>query len=406
MAKRLFLHVGTPKTGTTYLQRLLWNNKAALAEQGLLLPLDSVRDHFYLSVLGRGLEAHEDQLNLPPRALPLWGTMMDQVSTWPGDALVSHELFAMILPPKAVAVIDQLRSVADEIHPIITARDLARQVPAEWQQTIKHGRTHKLREYYEVIRSDEPLLFWRAQGLPDQIRMWSQGLPPENVHLITVPPSGAPIDALWNRFASVIGVHPASVEPPAKVENLSLGLTEIETLRRVNVHSPMGATKPLRQHMIRQVLGDGVLAQRSNPQKFAPPQHEHPWVIATGTAMVDEIRTLPCDVVGDLDELLPPDDPVTGPVPDDVSDSVVAEVAVETISAVLYQTHAEALDEISSLKERLQTRAAELRDARAELRNARTELQKAQRALNAPLWRHTARRVRSAGKAAAGRLRS
>jgi hypothetical protein len=403
MAKRLFLHVGTPKTGTTYLQRLLWNNKAALAEHGLLLPLDSVRDHYYLSVLARGLDADEDKVNVPSRALPLWDKMMEQVSQWPGDALVSHELFAMILPPKAEAIIDQLRSVADEIHPIITARDFARQVPAEWQQTIKHGRTHRLREYYDVIRSDEPLLFWRAQGVPDQIRMWSQGLPADNVHLITVPPSGAPTDALWSRFASVIGVDPEVVEPPARVENLSLGLSEIETLRRVNLHAPMGTTKPLRQHMIRQVLGDGLLAQRPDPKRFAPPENEHPWVIATGTAMVDEIRTLPCDVVGDLDELLPPADPVTGPIPDDVSDGEVAEVAVETISAVLYQTHAAALDEISSLREKVQTRTAELRKARAELQAARRTLEYER---NVPLWRHTARRVRSVGKAVVGRRQS
>ncbi len=44
MANRVFLHVGTPKTGTTYLQTVMWANRDKLAEQGLLLPLRRVRD--------------------------------------------------------------------------------------------------------------------------------------------------------------------------------------------------------------------------------------------------------------------------------------------------------------------------------------------------------------------------
>ena len=76
----------------------------------------------------------------------------------------------MTLPDRAEWIIDQLRSVADEVHPIITARDLARQVPAEWQQSIKHGRTHTLREFYDLIRAEDPsVMFWRAQDLPTQV---------------------------------------------------------------------------------------------------------------------------------------------------------------------------------------------------------------------------------------------
>jgi hypothetical protein len=407
MAKRIFLHVGTPKTGTTYLQRLLWSNKHVLEEQGLLLPLKNVRDHYYLSVLGRDLDKEEDRADLPPRALPLWERMAEQVANWDGDVLVSHELFAMTLAPKAKTILDNLSGVAGEVHTIITARDLARQVPAEWQQTIKHGRTHRLREFYGIIRSDNPLLFWRAQDLPDQVRRWGQGIPPEHLHLITVPPAGGTSDVLWTRFASVIGIDPDSVEPPEKIENLSLGLVEIETLRRVNFHSPMGTTKPLRQLMIRQVLGDGVLARRPDPKRFAPPEDEHAWVVQTGTAMVDELRTMPCDVVGDLDELLPPSEPVKGPLPDDVADAEVAEVAIETISNILYGEHAEAIDEIKRLHERLAAKNDELRKSREATQQTRQEMQrevqKARQALQAeravPLWRHAARRVRAAWRA-------
>ena len=36
MARRTFVHIGTPKSGTTYLQSLWWHNREDLAARGLL----------------------------------------------------------------------------------------------------------------------------------------------------------------------------------------------------------------------------------------------------------------------------------------------------------------------------------------------------------------------------------
>ena len=49
MARRVYLHIGLPKTGTTYLQTLMWNNREVLAGQGVLLPGDSRRQHLWAS---------------------------------------------------------------------------------------------------------------------------------------------------------------------------------------------------------------------------------------------------------------------------------------------------------------------------------------------------------------------
>ena len=46
MARRVFLHIGTPKSGTTYLQSLWWQHRDALAERGLLLPGGSADEQF------------------------------------------------------------------------------------------------------------------------------------------------------------------------------------------------------------------------------------------------------------------------------------------------------------------------------------------------------------------------
>ena len=53
MAQRVFLHVGLPKTGTTYVQTVLWRNRAALAEQGLVYPGPRRREHMWASMVVR-----------------------------------------------------------------------------------------------------------------------------------------------------------------------------------------------------------------------------------------------------------------------------------------------------------------------------------------------------------------
>jgi hypothetical protein len=412
MAKRLFLHVGTPKTGTTYLQSLIWANRPALMRQGLLLPLDRVRDHFFLSNLGR--DAKREISDMPARGLTAWDRMLEEVGGWRDDVLISHELFAMTANDRAPWILESLKTVADEVHTIITARDLARQLPAEWQQTVKHGRTHGLREYYKLVRSgDDSIRFWEAQDLVRQVQMWTQDDAPGRVHMVTVPPSGGDRGLLWQRFASVIGVDPSSVDQSVTVPNESLGVVEIELLRRVNHFSPIepGRPRPLRQMMVRLVLAEGVLALRAGARRFGTPPEEHPWVVESGTAMVDELRTLPVDVVGDLDDLVPPPDPVLGPIPDDVTDVDITPVAVETISGVLYRSHehetAGLRSELDRQREALAKRSARVRQLEARSRHLEKSAKAAWAAYEAerrlPLWRHAARRVRAAARRATGR---
>lgn len=45
MADRVYLHIGAPKSGTTYLQSVLWHNRAELARGGLLFPGQNLVDY-------------------------------------------------------------------------------------------------------------------------------------------------------------------------------------------------------------------------------------------------------------------------------------------------------------------------------------------------------------------------
>src|SRR6187549_340164 len=48
MARRVFFHIGAPKSGTTFLQTVMWENRARLEGQGLLYPGSRRFDQYLL----------------------------------------------------------------------------------------------------------------------------------------------------------------------------------------------------------------------------------------------------------------------------------------------------------------------------------------------------------------------
>ena len=49
MVERVFVHVGLPKTATSYLQTILWSQRDALRERGVVVPGSERRDHLWAS---------------------------------------------------------------------------------------------------------------------------------------------------------------------------------------------------------------------------------------------------------------------------------------------------------------------------------------------------------------------
>ncbi len=348
MTQRIFLHVGTPKTGTTYLQSRLWVNQQTLSEHGLLLPLGSVRDHFYLSTVAR--QAKQTMAAMPHAGHTAWPRLVEQLSGWQADVLISHELFAATPRRRVRWVVDELAALCDEVHVVVTARDFARQVPAEWQQSVKHGRTHGFGEYCETLQAEDPdragegkrpresPLFWQVQDLPRLLEDWSAVLPAGRVHLVTVPPRPAPAEVLFDRFATVLGIDPTVLDRTVTMANESLGIDEVEALRRVNALIPPVLPRSRVQLLIKQVLAEGVLAPRPGTRRFIPPAHLHGWMVERGSTMVEQLARRSFAVTGELDDLVPAPQQSDGPKCAEVDDQAVARVAVEAIASLLFDS--------------------------------------------------------------------
>jgi hypothetical protein len=90
MTKKVHLHVGTPKTGTSYLQHVLFHNRRLLRLKGVSYPADRFDAHFLAALdLMRmpwgGLEA---------QAIGRWGRLAEKVRDFHGTSIISHEILA------------------------------------------------------------------------------------------------------------------------------------------------------------------------------------------------------------------------------------------------------------------------------------------------------------------------
>ncbi len=304
MTRRVYLHVGAPKTGTTYLQDRLALNRQELARHDVHYPLGLQASHF---------KAALDLLDVSwggqrEGARGEWAKLVDRVNRHDGTVIVSHEILAGARPQQI------RRAMADfagsEVHLVYSARDLARQIPAEWQEGVKHRRRRTfarfLRQVQNARRTKPTMWFWKAQGLPDVLTRWGHGLPPEQVHLVTVPQSGAPRDLLWHRYCEAFGIDPAWAPAESDRENVSIGTAETALLRRFNRRlKKAGLPGEDYRRLVRQLVVHETLAQRTDMTRATLPPSAFPWVEEIAQEWVDWVEGSGIHVIGDVADLRP-----------------------------------------------------------------------------------------------------
>ncbi|MGH3419774.1 MAG: hypothetical protein ACRDOD_09315, partial [Streptosporangiaceae bacterium] len=108
---RVFVHIGEPKTGTTFLQQVMWGNRGELAARGLALPGHHPQDHYRASQDLRDIE------KLPSDPAAPWTGEWDILATEAKAsrlAVISHELFSAADPAQAERAVRSLEPA--EVH--------------------------------------------------------------------------------------------------------------------------------------------------------------------------------------------------------------------------------------------------------------------------------------------------
>jgi hypothetical protein len=143
MTERVYLHVGAPKSGTTYLQRVLDGNRAALRAAGVLVVGERHLDRIHAAMVVRDDPRLDD---LTRSARTSWSRLVREIGDWGGPAAVlSYELFSVASAEQAAGALADL--AAYDVHVVVTARDLGRSVVSAWQERLKFGLTKPLEEW-------------------------------------------------------------------------------------------------------------------------------------------------------------------------------------------------------------------------------------------------------------------
>jgi hypothetical protein len=304
---RVYVHIGEPKTGTTFLQDALWANRARLAAQGLQLPGYSDRDHS---------RASRDLRETPrPASDPAdpwtgeWDVLAGQALCARDRAVISNELLAASSPQQAErAVCSLLRA---EVHVVVTVRNFAAFLPAEWQEAVKCRGTTGWEAWLDAVIAAEGAAdrrrrswFWRVHDTLALLDMWSQHIPPDQVHVVTVPHQ-APGRLLWTRFAAAMDIDPGGCDVTRGRRNSSLGYAETEFLRRMNEALPAEMPDWFYAREIKQILAHGVLSDRPRGARLVLPPSYAAWAAEQAEILRAGLRDAKYDIVGDLADLRP-----------------------------------------------------------------------------------------------------
>jgi hypothetical protein len=304
------------KAATSYLQVLFDANQDRLAADAILWQGSERNQQAVLDWQESRMTVRDEQVS--------WPEFRQEALSASTNVLVSMELLAGM--PKV-----RVRRFAAELRPaplrvIITARDLSRVIPSHWQETTQNCRSTTWKDYVTGVLSANPgavrpmPMFWQQHHLPTIVDKWSN-VATDGVYLVTVPKPGGRSDELWRRFATVLGVCPDPYEQP-RFRNRSLGAASAELMRRLN-RQVEEMSWPQYRWGFKAALAKQTLADRADREpRPALTAQEHEQVRDRAATMVAELADRDVHVVGDLEELVPAEEPPDQPFdPADVTES-------------------------------------------------------------------------------------
>lgn len=335
-AKRIFFHVGAPKTGTTYLQNVLFQNRDVLASNGVLYPYADTGQSFrsmqdFRGAGWGGLRATDFQGE--------WDEVATRVREWQGDTVIlSNELLGGSAPERIHKGVKSVQPA--DVHIVFSARDLARQLVSDWQEHIKHQHTVTLEKFVDDLIEfghDAPApfgeLFWGMHDATYVLNRWSEVVPAQNIHVVTVPQRGAPRDTLWRRFCAVTGLDPDAYNTETDELNASMGVAETELVRRMNFEV-RGMPHETYDPLVRKLLAEEILGGQS--PKLVLPMGRMAWVTERSEKLIGELAAAGYRIEGDLNDLLPRAAEHTPYVsPTELTDADLAAAAIRAATGLL-----------------------------------------------------------------------
>ena len=330
MASRVVLHIGAMKTGTSFVQSVLGRHPEQLAAAGV----------GFLGSFVEQMRAVQDGL----RGEGNFRGWRDLVAgaTDHGTSVISMEFLSFAGPERIAAFLDPLRD--HEIRIVVTVRDQLAVLPAQWQSHARNFGIASWDDYLREVCAPKPArresrayrTYHRAQDLPQIVRLWAGRPEVSGVHVVTVPPSGAPRDELWLRFCRAADIAVSGIDVDAASDNVSIGYASCDALRRLNsnlfgrrpgVHrrsaTAFAATEstgrpgkgvPGYRRLIRAVVRESLAPLRADETKPVVDRDAALYAVARNAELRDVLEAERLELIGSSDDL-PVHVPASAPPP-------------------------------------------------------------------------------------------
>ncbi len=331
---RVILHVGTMKSGTSYLQALIFAEKERLGAAGVLVPGDA---------WGHQSRAIQQAIGVADKRRGAWQRMIDEIAEHrAGSSIISMEFLGPAKPKRAARIVEEL---GGDVDVVFTVRDLNRTLVSMWQETIQNGRSWTWEEYHAEVAAQAPGRgegvhdrasaagsFWRQQHVVRLVEEWSSVVGIERISVVTVPQPGADRSVLAQRFGEATGVD-FGTDPVVKTANESLGLASILALRRLNeLLDDAGVVSKEMFRLRKRILAKTVLAARRGEEPSLGLPIED-WVVEQTRHTVAALQETDVRLIGDWSDL----DPVAvkGIAPSEVADGEITEAALAGLAGLI-----------------------------------------------------------------------
>jgi len=302
VARRVYLHIGASKTGTTYTQDVTWATKAQLADRGVFVPGRRQLDHFRMCADAR-VVARESRRKRPPRPSLLRQAVKSFDASGAEALLISSEELASWKAPMVQVLFRWFEGF--EIHVIYGMRDTAGLLTSSWQERVKNGEARGFTTWLEAMRerrSGDP--FWGDRDPEPVLRRWDPG-PGGRIHVPILPPRTAAATELWDRFCRILECGEIAV-PDLQRPNESLGFTEASVVAMLQDRVSPAVGDEQRRHLVKHQIANQLLAAHPDPVPILIPEEHRDWVTGETERRRGYLEECSHDIVGDLGELTDP----------------------------------------------------------------------------------------------------
>ncbi|MGA1159312.1 MAG: hypothetical protein ACO3UT_05860 [Candidatus Nanopelagicaceae bacterium] len=306
--KRLIIHPGFHKSGTTALQQSLHANRNRLQSYGLSYPFPPHKAHHRLAWSLSGKVWGWRNRGGSGESPRLWARSVRSINRASGkNIIISSEFFSELDSEKINKIKNDINN--HEVQVLFTLRPLAKLLSSSYQQYLKYGLKADYEEWLHSVldKPGESKLsptFWRRHFHGQVISRWSEVFGPSNVTVLFVDESQP--EFLFTEANKYLGLPEKTLQAQDRGLNRSMTTEEIALILEINRRFPKERNWNeyqvfIRNGFIREITDNSKAA--SGKEKLLTPK----WAIDIANNLArdskNEILKSGVKIIGDIESL-------------------------------------------------------------------------------------------------------